>query len=121
MPRTRTTARNEQRTRAPKWTAQEEEIILDEIGKSPTNVKVALLAAAERLPVRSFYACSNHWYAKMANREDLVGKLTISRYATVRNKVKVPSEQEDSFKKTHTRSVWNNIITFLFGRGGTNG
>ena len=119
MTRRRTDA--QRRPAAPKWTAEEEEVILEEIGKSPTNIKVALMAAAQQLPARSFYACSNRWYAKMANREDLVGKLTIGRYATVRNKVRVPSEQEDSFKKSHPKSVWNNIITFLFGRRGMNG
>lgn len=114
MSRTRTTARNEQRTRAPKWTAQEEEIILDEIGKSPTNVKVALIAAAERLPVRSFYACSNHWYAKMANRDDVLGKLTIGRTVTVRNKTRLKPEQETTHKSEHPQGLWKRIVKLLF-------
>lgn len=112
----RNTARSEQRRQpAPKWTAEEEEIILEEIGKSPTNVKVALLAAAERLPVRTFYACSNRWYSKMANRDDVVGKLTIGRSVTVRNKTRLKPEQEETHKKPHTVNIWNYIISVLFG------
>ena len=112
---TRRTAQNAEHRQNPKWTVEEEEIILDEIGKNPTNVKVALLAAAERLPIRSFYACSGHWYSKMANREDIVGKITVGRYTTVRNKTRLKAEQADSHKKEHTRSIWNYIISVLFG------
>ena len=112
MTRTRT---NTNRPQAPKWTAEEEEIILDEIGKSPTNVKVALIAAAARLPVRTYYGCANHWYTKMANRDDVVGKLTIGKGVTVRNKTKLKPEQEATHKTTHTASIWNYIISLLFG------
>lgn len=118
---TRRTAQNVEHRQSPKWTAEEEEIILDEIGKNPTNVKVALLAAAERLPIRSFYACSGHWYSKMANREDIIGKITVGRYATVRNKTRLKAEQVDSHKKEHTRNIWNYIISVLFGGRTING
>ena len=111
---TRRSADNAQRAQAPKWTSQEEEIILDEIGKSPTNVKVALLAAAERLPVRSFYACSNHWYSKMANRDDVLGKLTIGRTVTVRNKTRLKPEQETTHKSEHQQGLWKRIVKLLF-------
>lgn len=113
--RTTRSAHNEHRTAAPKWTAQEEEIILDEIGKSPTNIKVALLAAAERLPLRSFYACNSHWYTKMANSDTVLGKLTIGRTVTVRNKTRLKPEQEVSHKSEHPQGLWNRIINLLFG------
>lgn len=121
MSRTRTTAQREQRQSAPKWTAAEEEIILDEIGKSPTNIKVALIAAAERLPVRTYYGCANHWYSKMANRDDVVGRLTIGRTVTVRNKTRLKPEQETTHKTRHTGNIWNYIISVLFGGRNTNG
>ena len=121
MSRTRTTAQREQRQSAPKWTAAEEEIILDEIGKSPTNIKVALIAAAERLPVRTYYGCANHWYTKMANRDDVVGRLTIGRTVTVRNKTRLKPEQETTHKTRHTGNIWNYIISVLFGGRNTNG
>ncbi len=115
---TRNTRRNaqgtERRPAAPKWTAEEEEIILDEIGKSPTNVKIALLAAAEKLPARTFYACSNHWYSKMANRGDIIGKLTVGRYTTIKNKTRLKPEQAESHKKAHSKTVWDAIVGFLF-------
>ena len=114
MSRTRTTAQREQRQSAPKWTATEEEIILDEIGKSPTNIKVALIAAAERLPVRTYYGCANHWYAKMANRDDVIGRLTIGRTVTVRNKTRLKPEQEVSHKSEHPQGLWKRIIKLLF-------
>ena len=114
MSRTRTTAQREQRQSAPKWTAEEEEIILDEIGKSPTNIKVALIAAAEKLPVRTYYGCANHWYSKMANRDDVMGRLTIGRTVTVRNKTRLKPEQETSHKSEHTQGLWKRIIKLLF-------
>ena len=114
MSRTRTTAQREQRQSAPKWTAVEEEIILDEIGKSPTNIKVALIAAAEKLPVRTYYGCANHWYSKLANRDDVIGRLTIGRTVTVRNKTRLKPEQEVSHKSEHPQGLWKRIVKLLF-------
>lgn len=111
---------NAQHRQAPKWTAEEEDIILDEIGKSPTNIKIALLAAAERLPVRTYYACANHWYEKMAGREDVVGRVTIGRHTSVKNKTRIKPEQNESYKKPHTRNIWNRILSILFRGDSTN-
>jgi len=102
-------------SRNARWTPDEEEVILDEIGKSPTNVKVALLAAAERLPIRTYTGCASHWYGKMANRDDVVGKLTIGRTVAVRNKTRLKPEQMESHKKEHKRSAWRFILDLLFG------
>lgn len=113
--RTTRSAQSEHRGAAPKWTAQEEEIILDEIGKNPTNIKVALIAAAERLPVRTYNGCNSHWYTKMANRDDMMGKLTIGRTVTVRNKTRLKPEQEVSHKSEHPQGLWKRIIKLLFG------
>ena len=115
MARRTTRSARQHRPHAPKWTVEEEEIILDEIGKSPTNVKIALLAATDRLPMRTYYGCANHWYSKMANRDDVIGKLTIGRTVTVRNKTRLKPEQEQTHKKVHTQNIWNSIISFLFG------
>lgn len=115
MTRTRTAAQREQRQSAPKWTAAEEEIILDEIGKSPNNLRVALLAAAERLPVRTYYGCANHWYSKMANRDDVLGKLIVGRTVTVRNKTRLKPEQEVTHKTQHPMGLWKRIVKLLFG------
>lgn len=98
-----------------KWTPEEEEIILDEIGKSPTNLKVAFIAAAERLPIRSYYACQSYWYTRMANRSDIVGRVTVGKHATVRNKTRLTEENMESFKTTHTESIWKRIVKLLFG------
>ena len=121
MTRQRNTAQNEQRRHpAPKWTAAEEEVILDEIGKSPNNIKVALIAAAEKLPMRTYYGCANRWYSKMANRDDVVGRLTIGRTVTIRNKTRLKPEQETTHKTRHTNNIWNYIISVLFGGRYTN-
>lgn len=100
--------------RYPKWTTAEEEILLDEIGKSPNNVTVALMAASARLPVRSYSACSGHWYSKMANRNDVYGKLTVGRTVTVRNKVRLKPGQELTHKTEHPQGFWKRIIKLLF-------
>lgn len=99
----------------PKWTAAEEEIILDEIGKSPTNIKVALIAAAERLPVRTYNGCNSHWYTRMANRDDVIGRLTIGRTVTVRNKTRLKPEQEITHKTQHPMGLWKRMVKLLFG------
>ena len=112
---TRTSTRSGERRRNPKWTSAEEEIILDEIGKSPTCLKVAFFAAAERLPLRSHHACSNHWYSKMAGREDVIGRLTIGRTITVRNKTRLKPEQELTHKSEHPQGLWKRIVKLLFG------
>lgn len=112
---TRRNAQNsERRPAAPKWTAEEEEIIIDEIGKSPTNISVAMFAAAQRLPARTQSACSGHWYTKMAGRDDVIGRLTIGRYSAVRNKVRLKPEQVETHVKSFTKAVWDGIIGFLF-------
>lgn len=112
-------ARRRTNTRTPKrnikWTAEEEEVILDEIGKSPTNLKVAFIAAAERLPIRSYYACQSYWYTRMANRSDIVGRIMVGKHATVRNKIRLTSENMESFKTTHNESLWKRILNLLFG------
>lgn len=112
-------ARRRTSTRTPKknikWTAEEEEIILDEIGKSPTNLKVAFIAAAERLPIRSYYACQSYWYTKMANRSDIVGRIMVGKHATVKNKIRLTNENMESFKTTHNESLWKRILNLLFG------
>ena len=109
---TRTTRR---RGSTPKWTTAEEEILLDEIGKSPNNIRVAMLAAAERLPMRSYYACTNRWYSKMAGRDDVIGKLTIGRTVTIRNKTRLKPEQEITHKTEHPQGLWKRIVKLLFG------
>lgn len=101
--------------RFPKWTVAEEEIILDEIGKSPTNIKVALVAAAERLPVRTYNGCNSHWYTRMAGRDDVIGRLTIGRTVTVRNKTRLKPEQEITHKTQHPVGLWKRIVKLLFG------
>lgn len=105
-------------TRRPriKWTAEEEDILIDEIGKNPTNLKACFLAAAELLPIRSYWACANHWYAKMAGREDVVGKLTVGRYTTVRNKTRLNAEQHQTHVSLHGRNIWQRLIKLLFGK-----
>lgn len=112
-------ARRRTNTRTPKrnikWTAEEEEVILDEIGKSPTNLKVAFIAAAERLPIRSYYACQSYWYTRMANRSDIVGRIMVGKHATVRNKIRLTNENMESFKTTHNESLWKRILNLLFG------
>lgn len=114
---TRRSAQNaERRPAAPRWTDEEEEVILDEIGKSPTNIKVAMFAAAAKLPARTPSACSGHWYTKMAGRDDVVGRLTVGRYSAVRNKVRLKPEQVETHVSSFVRTVWDAIVSFVFRR-----
>ena len=101
--------------RFPKWTAAEEDILLEEIGKSPNNITVAMFAAAERLPVRSYNACSGHWYTKMAGRDDVIGKLIVGRTTTIRNKTRLKPEQTLTHKTEHPQGIWKRIVKLLFG------
>ena len=51
----------------------------------------------------------------MANRSDIVGRVTVGKHATVRNKTRLTEENMESFKTTHTESIWKRIVKLLFG------
>lgn len=95
----------------PKWTAGEEDILLDEIGKNPTNLKACFLAASEVIG-RTPAACSNYYYSKMAKNPDVIAYLTIGRTSVVTNKKRLKADQQPT---SILRSSWNFIVNLLFG------
>ncbi len=94
-----------------RWTPEEEDILIDEIGKNPTCMKTCFLAAATRLG-RGPAGVSNHWYKYMANREDVCARLTIGRHSCVANKVRLKPDQEP---KSIARSIFDGLINLIFG------
>ena len=96
--------------RGSKWTAEDEEILIDEIGKNPTCMKASFLAASAHLH-RSPGAIGNHWYKYMAQREDVHAKLTVGRHAVVANRVRLKPDQEPT---AINRSIFDRLIERIF-------
>lgn len=98
------------RRSAPKWTPEEEDILIDEIGKNPTNLAACFLACS-RVINRSAGACSSHWYTKMVNSEN-PALLTIGRTSVIKNRKRLKEGQHPT---GILRSSWNFIIDLIFG------
>jgi len=98
--------------RARRWTPEDEDILIDEIGKNPTCMKACFLAAAARLG-RGPAGVSNHWYKYMANREDVCAKLTLGRHSCVRNRTRLKADQQPT---SILRSLYDGLINMIFGR-----
>ena len=96
-----------------KWTAQDEEILINEIGKNPTCMKASFMAASAHLH-RSPGAVSNYWYNKMSKREDVCAKITIGRHAAVANRVRLKPDMEPT---PILRSIFDNLIRRVFRQG----
>lgn len=104
----RTTRRTERSIR--RWTTEDEDILIDEIGKNPTNMKACFLAASTRIQ-RTPSAISSHWYGYMAKRSDVCAKLTIGRHAYVKNKARLKSGEEP---KGIVRSIFDSLLRLIF-------
>ena len=98
-----------QRTHYPKWTEGEEEILLEEIGKNPTNLKACFMATAEIIG-RTPGAISNRYYTKIL-KSDKIAVLTLGRHAVVKNKKRL---KESESPITILKTVWNKIVKLLF-------
>ena len=97
-----------------KWTPEEEDILIDEIGKNPTCMKACFLAASPEIG-RSASAIANHWYKSMAGRQDVCAKLTIGRHACVKNKVRLKHDQQP---KSILRSIYDHLLRMIFNNDG---
>lgn len=95
--------------RGTRWTPEEEEILIEEIGKNPTCMRASFLAASAHLH-RSPSAVSAHWYTYMAKREDVCAKVTVGRTTAVPNKVRLKPGQEPIPIR---RSIFENIVAYL--------
>lgn len=102
---------NSQSVHVRKWTPEDEDVVIDEIGKNPTNMKACFLAASAIIG-RSPSAITSHWYCYMARREDVCAKLTIGRHACVKNKARLKNAEEP---KSIARSVFDGLIRLVFG------
>ena len=60
-----------------KWTSTEDTQVVDQVRKSPTNLKHAFKEAA-RVTGRSETACSNRWYTVLSKDENNACFITIS-------------------------------------------
>lgn len=105
--------RSNNRRPAKKWTAEDEEILIDEIGKNPTCMKACFMAAAARMD-RGPAGVSNHWYKHMANREDVCARLTIGRHSCVKNRSRLKPDQQP---RNILRSVYEGLIRIIFREG----
>lgn len=99
----------------PKWTAAEDEVLLDAIGRNPTNLKASFLAASTELPIRTPGACAQRWYGTLAKDPNVIGKITVGRHAVVKNKTRLTEAQELTHRRWFGRVVWDKIINLIYG------
>ena len=60
-----------------RWSATEDSIVVDQVRKSPTNLKQAFREAA-RVTGRSEKACSNRWYTVLSKDKNNACFITVS-------------------------------------------
>lgn len=68
-----------------KWTEREDRILLEEIRKSPYNLKACFIAAAKKTG-RTVGATNNRWYTVLSKREGVMELGTISSKHFARNR-----------------------------------
>lgn len=96
-----------------KWTSEEEEILLDEIGRNPINLRMCFVAAATRIH-RTPNACSSHWYSYLSQntKKYKTGIITIGRHVAVSNKKRF---KEGMPMTTVGDGIFRHLLDLLFG------
>lgn len=108
-------SRTTQRLPIRKWTQEEEEILLDEIGKNPINLRMCFVAAATKIH-RTPNACASHWYSYLSQstKKSKTGLITIGRHIAVRNKKRF---REGMRMETLCDGVFSHLLNLVFGSG----
>lgn len=75
------------RVSAPLWTPEEDDTLLDEIGKNPLNLRMCFISTSTLIR-RSPSACAKRWYGTLSksSKREHTGLVTIGRHTAVRNK-----------------------------------
>ena len=96
-----------------KWTSEEEETLLDEIGRNPLNLRMCFVATATRIH-RTPNACSSHWYSYLSQNTNKykTGIITIGRHAAFRNKKRY---KEGMPIISVREGVFHHLLDLLFG------
>lgn len=68
-----------------RWTTTEDSIVVEQVRKSPTNLKQAFKEAA-RVTGRSVSACSKHWYLVLSKDKSNACFVTVSGKHQVLNR-----------------------------------
>lgn len=110
---------NQRNQRPPvrKWTPEEEEVLLDEIGRNPINLRMCFVAASTRIH-RTPNACASHWYTCLSQSNDKrkTGITTIGRHIAVRNKKRF---KEGMRMESVHEGIFNHLLDLLFGSSET--
>lgn len=71
----------------PKWTEEEDQILIENIGKNPLNLRMCFIVTSTRIR-RTPAACAARWYGTLAksNRKEHTAVVTIGRHQAVRNR-----------------------------------
>ena len=107
------TRQTRQRPPVRKWTEEDDQVLIDEIGKNPLSMKQCFLAASERLG-RTPGACAARWYSYLSNSTAVkhTAVLTLGRYTAVRNKKRMTPRV---YLFSILRNTWDSIIRLIFG------
>lgn len=82
-------ATNPRRTRNIPWTPDEDQVLIESIGKNPLNLRMCFITASTLIR-RSPSACSGRWYSTLSksNNKEHTAILTMGRSVAVRNRKK---------------------------------
>lgn len=96
-----------------KWSKEEDKILKKEVGKHPTNLAEAFVAASEKLS-RTPASCHRRWYSKVSKEQ---GKCFIllgnKSYSSNRKTIKHGYLGNENIPIKTT--IWNKVIAILKG------
>lgn len=71
----------------PRWTDEEDQVLIENIGRNPLNLRMCFLATSTSIR-RSPSACASRWYGTLSksNHKEHTAVVTIGRHVAVRNR-----------------------------------
>ena len=79
----------------PKWTPEEDQILIENIGKNPLNLKMCFVVTSTRIR-RTPSACASRWYGVLSKspRKEHTAIVTLGRHQAVRNRKRFKPDME---------------------------
>lgn len=100
--------------KGPRWTAEEEKVLTDQITRNANNLRRAFRETARILGDRGWIACKQHWY--YISKKPKISPLfaTIGYKTRNVNRKNVHAKTSDNTERTTVR-WWRKILNFLKG------
>lgn len=95
-----------------RWSPEDEQTLIDQIKKSPNNIRKACRSTA-LLVNKSADACKVHWYQSLSKRKTTETIfMTVGHQTMNKNRKNVHVHTSDNTEKL-SKSKWNKILTAL--------